>query len=120
MYAYLAAALISAALAFGGAWKVQDWRYGSREAARLAGVERANKIIERQGDGAAVGLETDRTKIHTVFQTIYKDVDHVVEKPVYLNECFDADGLRLITTATRADPAASEPTPAVSGPAAPQ
>jgi hypothetical protein len=32
MYTYAATALVSASLAFGGAWRVQDWRYKSKEA----------------------------------------------------------------------------------------
>jgi hypothetical protein len=35
IYAYLATALISAALAFGGAWQTQNWRYGAKETQRV-------------------------------------------------------------------------------------
>lgn len=35
LYTYAATALVAAALAAGGAWRVQEWRHGAKEAQRL-------------------------------------------------------------------------------------
>jgi hypothetical protein len=107
MYVYLAIALLSAALSFTGAWKVQSWRHAAMEADRLeqAAKETARKVDKI--DVAAVGHETDKTSIRTVFRTITKEVAHVVEKPVYRNVCLDADGLRVLSTAINGGPTAS-------------
>lgn len=44
LYTYVATALVAAALASTGAWKVQEWRWGNKEAARL--------VAEQQADAA--------------------------------------------------------------------
>lgn len=70
-----------------------------------------------QIDAAAAGHEADKTQIRTQFKTIIKEVDRVVQKPVYLNICFDDDGLRAARAAIGPAPPASEPAPAVPEPA---
>lgn len=76
---------------------------GAKEQAR-----RTDKI-----DAAATGHETDKAQIRTQFKTIIKEVDRVVQKPVYLNVCLDDDGLRAARAAIGPAPAASQPAPAV-------
>lgn len=44
LYTYVATGLVAAALAAGGTWRVQEWRYGAKEAQRLE--------IERQAEEA--------------------------------------------------------------------
>jgi hypothetical protein len=41
LYTYAATALVAAALASTGAWKVQEWRWGNREAARVVAEQQA-------------------------------------------------------------------------------
>ena len=60
MYTYVATGLIAASVAFTGAWKVQDWRYGAMEAERVenqleseriaakGALRNADRIIEAQ------------------------------------------------------------------------
>lgn len=76
----------------------------------------AFRKLERS-DQAAKGFENDKAKIRTEFLTITKEVDRVVQKAVYLNVCFDDDGLRLINQASSPAAAASQPAPAVPRPA---
>ena len=109
IYTHVAAALLAGVVAFGGALKVQDWRYGAREAERLESVRESTRMAARAGDMAATSHEADKVEIRTEFKTIYRDVEHVVEKPIYLNVCFDDDGLRVLAAATRARSAASKP-----------
>lgn len=59
-YTHLIAALLSATLAFGGAWQVQNWRYGAKEKQRAeqltkdalesgkVAVRRADNVIDAQ------------------------------------------------------------------------
>lgn len=81
-------------------------------AAQQAGIKeqarRADKI-----DVAAGGHEADKAQIRTEFKTIIKEVDRVVQKPVYLNICFDDDGLRAARAAIGPAATASQPAPAV-------
>lgn len=62
-------------------------------------------------DVAAVGHESDKAQLRTQFKTIIKEVDRVVQKPVYLNVCFDDDGLRAAQAAIGPTPSASQPAP---------
>lgn len=113
LYTGMAAALLSAALAATGAWRVQEWRYAAREAERLEAAQETERLRARVADRAAQGAEADRASINTEFQTIYSEVEKIVEIPVYRNVCFDAAGMRALTNALGAGAAASEPAPAV-------
>lgn len=86
-------------------------------AAHEAQAKATAKKLDR-GDKAAVGHEADKIQIRTEFVTITREVEHVIERPVYRNMCFDDDGLRLLGNAIAGRPAASQPTPAVPEPSA--
>jgi hypothetical protein len=80
------------------------WHYG---AAHIQAKWDAEKVAQLADYAAQVGrnndlaaqLETERAKSHVVYQTITHEVDHVVDRPVYRNDCLDADGLRLVNAA---------------------
>lgn len=73
MYTYVATGLIAATVAATGAWKVQDWRYGAKEAehaeqqlenerlAAKAALRNADRVIEAQNKAEvrARGLRLD-------------------------------------------------------------
>lgn len=72
----------------------------------------AAKTVARRVDRidvAAVGLEKDKAKIRTEFLTVTKEVERVVQKPVYLNICFDDDGLRIANAAIHPAAPAGQP-----------
>ncbi len=115
MWAYAAAAAVAGALAFGSAWRVQDWRYEAREAERLEQAAEKRRMDAKQVDGAAVGHEQFKERERVVYQTITETVDRIVERPVYRNVCIDADGLRALNDAVRGGPA----DPGVAAPAVP-
>jgi hypothetical protein len=114
----LIAAAVSAAIAFGAAWQVQDWRHDAAERDRLE--QQAKELARRTDrvDIAATAHEADKERIHVQFRTITKEVDRVVEKESYRAVCVDADGLRLLERALANSPAASGSAPAVPRPAA--
>lgn len=103
IYTHIAAALIAGALAFGGAWKVQDWRYGAKEAERLEEVARDRMRAEKNINAAAVGHEKDKAQIRTEFLVITETVEKVVREPYYAASdapgCFDASGLHELAAA---------------------
>lgn len=109
IYTYVATAVAAALLAFGCAWQVQDWRYGAREADRQELVREARRGTIKSGDNAAAAHEADKAAIRTEFVTITETVEKIVEKPIYLNTCLDADGLRLLSAATRSSAAPGKP-----------
>lgn len=100
LYTHLASAIAGAAIAFSGAWKVQDWRYGAKEAARLSAAVEAEKARDKASYDAATTFEKGRNRVETVYQTITETVEVIVDRPVYRDTvCFDPDGLRAIRNA---------------------
>lgn len=120
IYTHLAAALISAVIAFLSAWTVQDWRYGAEKAERLEQDRETRRANADKADTAAEIHEEAKVEIKTEFQTIYKEVERVVEKPIYRNVCFDDDGMRLIARALSQRPTSGEPAPTLPGPDRPK
>ena len=63
----------------------------------------------RRIDKASESYEGDRAASKTEFTTITKEVERVIEKPVYRNVCLDDDGLRQLERAARATGYSGEP-----------
>ena len=99
IYTHTAAALVGAAIAFGGAWKVQDWRYGAIEAKRLSAAVQAEKARDKASYEAATTFEKGRNRVETVYQTITETVETIVDRPVYRQQCFDDDGVQALRDA---------------------
>ncbi len=99
LYTHAAAALIAAAVAAAGAWQTQNWRYGAIERDRLATEAELRRNNQQAADRASAGFEAAQVQIRTEFVPIEREVERVVEKPVYLAQCFDADGLRVLNAA---------------------
>lgn len=107
----LAACLVAG---FGAGWQVQAWRYTAAQADQAAEQAQAVQQAASQADAAASGHEATKERIRVEFQTVYRDVERVVEKPVYRDVCLDDDGMRVLRAAI-AGTAASEPASAVPG-----
>lgn len=62
--------------------------------------QRATERLQRQNSNtAAVAHESDKVRIETEYRDVIKEVQRVVEKPVYRNVCLDDDGMRLLRSA---------------------
>lgn len=97
------------------------WQIGIVAARDLRAVQenaRVQILRADRADQAAERHETAKADIQVIYETIEKEVRHVVEKPVYRNICLDDDGLRVLSAAINGDNAAGKPAPAVSSPAA--
>ena len=117
MHLYLMAAIALAA-AF-GSWQVQEWRYGAKEADRLAAVARDRMRAEKNIDTAAVGHEADKVRIETEFIVITETVDHVTQTDFYAAgapACLDDSGLQVLNAARGIAPAHAASQPATTAP----
>lgn len=99
LYTHIAAALAGAAIAFAGAYQLQEWRYGAKEAALLSALVAAEKKRDKASYDAATTFEKGRTRVETVFQTITETVETIVDRPIYRNVCFDDSGLQALRDA---------------------
>ncbi len=62
-------------------------------------VQQAKQAMLIQSANASAALEAGNAKREIVYRTITKNVDRIVERPVYSGVCFDDDGLRLANAA---------------------
>lgn len=102
IYTHAAAAVVGLAIGFAGAWQVQAWRWDSAELARQQKQQADARAQVRRIDSASGNYEDDRAKTRTEFIEITKEVERVVQKPVYRNVCLDDDGLRQLERAAAA------------------
>lgn len=115
MINFVYVALISAILSAIGTWRVEEWRFAANEKDR---IELQAKETARKADKidvAAVGHEADKKALQKQFAPLQKEVEHVVQAPVYSNICIDPDGLRVLSSAIHGTVTASEPSGAMPG-----
>ena len=101
-----------AALVAWGSWQRMEARSAtakleSERAAAITEVFRRTEIAA----GASARYEDRRAQRQQQARVITKEIDRVVEKPVYRDVCLDADGVRLLSAAITgaADPRQSAP-----------
>lgn len=104
-------------------WTYAEGKDAGRAAVKLEWAEanREQRALEARKIGdAAKGREEDRARTKVIYSTITQTVDRIVDRPVYRNVCFDADGLRCVNAAIRGEDAAGcKPADGVPGALAP-
>jgi len=118
--ALLAAALLAGlAGGFAGGWKVQGYRWAAADGARAEAQVEQDRMQRRVADESAARHAAELAAIAAQRRTITREVERVVESPVYRNVCLDADGLRLVEAAATGRAAdTGEPAPALPASAA--
>lgn len=106
-------AAIIAAMGFAGGWEVRAWKAGSDHSAQVEAAARETMRRIEHVDIAANGHEEFKQTAAARERVVIKEVERVIEKPVYRNSCFDADGLRIIAADIAARDPASKPAPTV-------
>ena len=114
-------AVIAAVISVSSFLAGDKWRSGIVAARDLKATQdnaRVQILRADRADQAAERHEKGKAAIEVRYETITKEVQHVVEKPVYRNVCLDDDGLRVIGDALAAASAgaASQPARSVSAP----
>jgi len=104
----LIVALVTGTLSASAAWKVQSWRYDAREKQRLEAQQELARLDRAKAQTASEGFEHDRAKNTIKFRTITKTVEKIIDRPVYLDQCIDDDGLQQLREAIRATGSARE------------
>ena len=115
LQAVLAAIIFASGVAGGIKWHVGI--VASRDLAASKEAFKKSELRTSAIDTAAVKHEQFKTRIEVREVQVLKEVDRVVEKPVYSNVCVDDDGLRIIAADIAARHAPSQPAPAVPAPA---
>lgn len=96
---YAVIALVAATLSGVGAWNVQAWRYAAKDASRIEAQAELSRNDRKAAQSASEGFENDKAKTEIKYRTITRDVEKIVERPLYRNVCFDDGGLRAVRDA---------------------
>lgn len=113
IYTHAAAAVVALAVGFGGGMYVKGLQWRSADADRLEGEAELKRLQARTSDAAAVRHEATRAALQQQRQVLTVEVERVVERPVYVRECLDADGLRIVAAAALGASSPGQPAPAV-------
>lgn len=104
LYTYAATALVAVAIGFTGGWKTQGWRWDAAEKQRL---EQEAKDLHRANERAQASsstFESKRSANETKYRTVTITLEKIIDRPVYISACFDADGLRLLNEQISGNP----------------
>ena len=111
---FAAGVVLAALLSAAGAWQVQAWRYTAKDAARIEAQAEQARNDRQAAQVASEGFENDRAKTEIKFRTITREVEKIIDRPVYRDGlCMDNDGLRILNAAIRAPSNPGEPGGAV-------
>jgi hypothetical protein len=101
--ALLAGAFLAGSLFSGvGVWKVQSWRHDAAEKNRIE--QEARSLLRRQENAIEASTKYQETQADANAREVIvtKEVIRVVQKPVYREQCFDDDGMRIIAADVQA------------------
>lgn len=101
------------AISFGAGWRVKAAFIAERDLALADAKTEFLDAYRTAESGKAQILETKLADLRANERVINNEIIKVVDRPVYLNECLDADGLRLIERARAGRTNPAEPAAAV-------
>lgn len=88
---------------FGGGYYIGSTHANDKHAASLLAQQQESikqlNIRSKALSLMSAQLEKAKNERTVEYRTLTKEVDRVVTKPVYRNQCFDAAGLRIANTA---------------------
>lgn len=113
MYVYLTGALVLSVACFGSGWKVRAWKADADDRVAIEQSARDAQRRAEHADTAAVGYEVAKATQDVRERVVIKEVVRVVSKPVYLRECLDDDGLRILAEDVHSRTAPGGAAPAV-------
>lgn len=96
----LLASLLLSGIGFSYKW-VYDKGMEHQQSLSMVAQVQANKEAMVKYDRIVVELEDERKKSKIVYRTITKEVEKIVDRPIYSSQCFDSDGVRLYNDALK-------------------
>lgn len=113
---YAIVALLALSLGGAGAWNIQAWRYAAKDAQRIEAQAERDRNDRKAAQVASEGFENDKAKTEIKYRTITREVEKIIDRPVYRNICLDSGGLQLLreaigTTGNPGEPVSTLPRP---------
>ena len=110
---YAAIAVIAAAVGGYSAWSAQGWRYDAKDAQRIEAQAEQARMDRQAAQTQSEGFENDRTKTAIKYRTITRQVEKIIDRPIYSQPCFDDGGLHALRSAIGSASDTSEPADAL-------
>lgn len=88
----LLASVLLSGIGFSYKW-VYDKGIEHQQNVDIITLEKANKEAKDKYDKLSQELIDERNKSKVVYRTITKEVEKIVDRPIYRNDCWDNDGL---------------------------
>ena len=76
-------------------WKLNGWYNDSRDLAVLEQTAKLEAEFKTHEKNVATTLETKLKELKANERIINNEKLKIIDRPIYLNQCLDADGLRL-------------------------
>lgn len=96
MKIFLITGLVAFVIGLGSGWAIQGWKRDSADKQRIEKEAEKKEEHRKQANKASAGFEEKRTANEIRYRTVTVTVEKVVERPVYLNQCLDDDGLHIL------------------------
>ena len=104
IYTHAAVACIALAIGFNAGWKTQEWRWDAADKQRLEQEAKAQHRATERAQASSGAFEQKRSANEIRYRTVTVTLEKIVERPVYLQSCLDADGLRILNAQISGDP----------------
>ena len=104
IYTHAAVAVLAVAIGFAGGWKTQGWRWDAADKQRLEQEAKDLHRATERAQASSGAFEQKRSANEIRYRTVTVTLEKIVERPVYLSACFDADGLRVLNEQISGNP----------------
>ena len=104
----IASGLISLVLGFGSGMGLQKLFWIAADKERIEKEAKAKENNKEKAYEASTSYEEKRTTNEIRYRTVTVTVEKLVDRPVYVNQCLDADGLRILNEQITGQPDSSK------------
>ena len=94
---------------FYGGWRVKSALIAERDLAIKEASAEFKEAYQTFESDIAFTLDEKLKNLKSNERVVYRETQKIIERPIYSNECLDADGLRLIERARAGKPDTSKP-----------
>lgn len=104
----IATGLISLVLGFGSGMGLQKLFWIAADKERIENEAKTKENNKEKSHEASTSYEGKRTTNEIRYRTVTVTVEKLIDRPVYINQCLDADGLRTINEQITGQPDSSK------------
>ena len=108
MRVLIATGVLSLVLGFGSGMGLQKLFWIAADKERIENEAKTKENNKEKAHEASVSFEEKRTANEIRYRTVTVTVEKLVDRPVYINQCLDDDGLRTLNEQITRQPDSSK------------